>query len=1239
MLKDLSELVEVSVDYSTGGSVDISIGTAGQGKTLLSGVVHSSLVIQEVDGVSKVFLDNANGGGLSKIQVQSGKIAGSLAADITLVETKSALDQMTRKLVSEFNELHNLGTNLNGEIGGDFFNLDGVEIVKVSDQNSESQINIAGLTDTKIGQSIAVAYDASEEMWVLKNGSGLEIAQFENSFDFDGVKINISGVPSLGDKFNIDFTDGLSENLTLEIKDGRDLAASSFYLVERNQQNVSSTELSISKFEEPKLEGFLNLSEVFSGSQNSANPSNFLNNGVLGVFEDVDSINNLTSIQTQPKIQFGEDISTLEATTTLTLKLDNTDRNFVLGAVAGTFNNYSTLAEYLNTGAIRSDDADALSFSDLGLFAGGNSTTLSITSASTPNYALLEEGTFGNASGFLFPADPGDADIQIFTREGVHLAGKPLTQTEISSILSVSNGFYSSADYSADYLATNFDDKYIGASIQRLTTDGNFFTSISGLGSDTTDNSNLSVGATAAYPTERALMANPLEISTLAGGTFSFEAKPGMMAGNIADGLNEVAAQHGLNASAFNQIELFNIGDVSLQFELIGDNSEAIDISASISDGDTSSLVSNINQYSEATGIFAFKSSYGAVVLQKNDGNDISARNIVTSDGSAISVRQLDEFGEIIHTEPIASGEYVISGGQINITSAASFQVESGLNVINNANSEFLSGFVQKKHSEASNSTEYEFSVFSQIDSNNRDAAMVNAVAASSSYKFSLSTDNSNEENSVTIKPNSSEQLTPTAIAGALVSGLRSSSLQTKFVGNEFDFSDGFPEHQSTIELQLGDQSYFAVLKNDVSYEVDGANVIIDGETLSQADALDRLVRETSFDISGPEKDRLYLGFETSGTGFRLVATAKDGILSGDGLRLSENNSAAQKSIFHLDHNVVGTTLTTIMGKEFDLTQAAQDGFAQIFSGNTAFDLDFDPATDPKVSPANPVAGINVAVEDLGNNKGRLVVSVDQSTANLDVRLKANDNSTSFGILTSSSQLTLGEKSFEVSNHDNERVTTSAEIKSLANSIFNVNDLVGEDLIVYAKGTGKISLLGDSIVATNEIDKREITARSSTDTNTTVDLFDSSSGDYLGTRELSASNNFFFRNFNWQFNGDLVDGDTFSVTNSTARTDDASNLLNLAKLVEVSEATGKGGYGQSYNDLVMDVGFNLRSSEQSLETAKTLYDSAVDRKSKFSGVDLDTEAARLLEQQQAYQALAKVLSTAKEMVDTLLRFM
>lgn len=1239
LIKELSNLVEVNVDYKSGGMIDISIGTAGQGRPLLSGVVHSNLVVQQSGGSPKIFLDNSNGGGLSKIQLQSGRISGNLAADIALVETKSALDQMTRKLVSEFNELHNLGTNLNGELGGDFFNLDGVQILKTSDEYSTSQINIAGSTNTKNGESFKVDYDASKDIWSLKNNFGEEIAEFRDTFDFDGIKINIAGKASLGDEFNIEFTDGLSENLNLQLQDGRDLAASSFYLVERDPENVSSTRLSISKFEEPKLSGFANLSEVFSGSQNSANPSNFLNNGVLGVFENVSRIKELTSIQTQPKIQFGQDITSLDNSATLTLKLNGTDRNFVLGDIAGTFDNYSVLAEYLNNGAIRSDDADAYSFSDLGLFAGGNSSTLSITSASTPNYSLLEEGTFGTSTGVLIPGDTGDADIQIFTKEGVHIAGKPLTQLEAASIITQANGFYSSAQYNANYLATDIGDTYIGASIERLTTTGNFVSSISSLGTDTAINSNLTVGATAAYPTERALMADPIEISTAAGGNISFEVKQGMMAGNIAYGLNQTASEYGLKATAFNQIELFDIGDVSIQFELIGDNSEPVAVSASISDGDTSSLVSEINDFSDVTGILAFKSATGAVALKKIDGNDISVRDIVTSDGSALSVRQLDEFGEVINTEAVSSGEYIISGGQIKIISTDSFQVSSGLNIADNSNSEFLSSFVKKDHDLGSNSSDYEFKVLGSVDSNNLDAAGINAVAASSSYTFSLSTDNSLEENSVTIKPNSTGQLTSAAVGEALVSGLRSASPQTKLVGNEFEFIDGFPAEQSSIEFQLGNENYLAVLKTEASYEIDGTNVIIDGETLTQTEALERLVRTSSFDISGPEENRIYVGFEESGSGFRLFASAKDGILSGDGLRLSDNNSASQKSLFHLDNNVAGSTITTIMSGEFDLTQGAQLDFARIVSGSNEFNLDFDPVAVPKVSPANPVAGISVEIEDLGNNQGRLLINIDQSTTDLDVRLKANDNSASFGIVTSTAQLTLGEQGFKVSNHDNQRVTSSAEVSSLSNTVFNIEDLAGEDLLVYAKGNGKISLLGGSQVSTDEIDSREITARVTMDKNKSVELFDYASGDYLGTRELSDSNNFFFRNFNWQFDGNLVDDDAFNVLNSTARKDDASNLLNMSKLAELSEASGKGGYNQIYTDLVVDVGFNVRSSEQGLETSKIIYDAAVDRKSEFSGVDLDTEAARLLEQQQAYQALAKVLSTAKEMIDTLLRFM
>ena len=243
------------------------------------------------------------------------------------------------------------------------------------------------------------------------------------------------------------------------------------------------------------------------------------------------------------------------------------------------------------------------------------------------------------------------------------------------------------------------------------------------------------------------------------------------------------------------------------------------------------------------------------------------------------------------------------------------------------------------------------------------------------------------------------------------------------------------------------------------------------------------------------------------------------------------------------------------------------------------------------------------------------------------------------GILTSSSQLTLGSEDFSISNHGSSRVSTTAKVESLANEVFSINGLDGEDLIILAAGTGNVSLMGEVKSKQNDMNPRELTAKISSEDAKQIEIFDKQSGHLLGARKISSSNDFLFRGFKWEINGNVAQDDTFLVKTSTERKDDASNLMDLLSLSDISSSTGRGGYSQQYSDLVIDVGFNVRSSEQGLENSKLIYDVAADRKSRFSGVDLDTEAARLLEQQQAYQALAKVLSTAKEMVDTLLRSM
>ena len=1248
LLNDLSELIDITVDYKSNGLLEVNAGTFGQGQSLISGVQISKLEVQKVDGTSKVFMRTANGDGLSKIQVQAGKIAGNMAADLTLLETKSALDQLSRKLVSEFNEAHTFGVDLNGELGGKFFSLDGVKVEKQGTMQSSSQISLSGKTEKFLGQKLELDFIAAEGTWTLKDNLGTELGKFVDYLDYDGLQINVSGAGAIGDNFVINFTEGLSENLTFELESGRQIAASAYYLVERDPLNASSASVLISRFDEPDPGPAPTLNTMFETQRNSANPIDFLSNGSLGVINNVDDLNNLTSIKTQSKLQFSENISSLDSSSQLVIKLNNVDRVFKLGSLASSIDNYQVLADYLNTGVIRSDDADALSFADLGLFAGGNISTLSVTSASLPNYSsypAMQSGTFGASTGILIPAQPGNADIQIFTREGVQLAGRPLSQSEITSYISFENGFSRNAEYRSDFLTNDLSDSYIGASVVRKTTEGNHLASISSLGLASSVNSNLSVAAMAGFPTTRPIMGAPLTITNDVGGSYTFQPQAGMMAGNVAESLEKEISQLGLAASASNRLEIFNIANGTLNFDLLGDNSAAVSISNTISGGETGSLISQINSSSDVTGIKAYTSGKGAIILQKIDGNDIIIKNVVTANASTLSTRQIDEFGEVITTAAqgipvtVSTGNYIVSGGQIKITSPSELKVTCGVNNLTSQKSEFVSSFINKQIDLDNKKIDFKFDALAAVDSNSHDETGLIGVAASSSYSFVLSSDNQNQSNSVLVKPNSSDQLTASAVAGALVSELRKASPQSNFVGNAFNFQNGFPADQSTLEFQLGDQKYFAVLNNKLSHTVDGSNVIIDGKSFSQADALKQIVSASSFTISGPEKDRLTVGFEESGSGFRLFAAAKDGVVSGHGLRLADNNSPAQKSIFHLDHNASGDTKTRIVGSEFDVTQATKANFAQVVVGNTTINLSFNPATNPKLTQSSNVSGVAITLENTGTNKGRVVVTVDQSTADLDVGLKATNNSATFGIITSSSQLTLDSDGFSVINHDNERVSTTAKVESLANEVFSINGLDGEDLIVVSAGTGKISLLGDVETKVNELDPRELKAKVSTNDPKQIEIFDMKSGDLLGSRKINETNDFLFRDFKWELSGNVASNDIFNVKTTTERLDDASNLVQLMKLSELSSATGKGGYSQQYNDLVLDVGFNVRSSEQGLENAKVIYDVAADRKSSFSGVDLDTEAARLLEQQQAYQALAKVLSTAKEMVDTLLRSM
>ena len=110
--------------------------------------------------------------------------------------------------------------------------------------------------------------------------------------------------------------------------------------------------------------------------------------------------------------------------------------------------------------------------------------------------------------------------------------------------------------------------------------------------------------------------------------------------------------------------------------------------------------------------------------------------------------------------------------------------------------------------------------------------------------------------------------------------------------------------------------------------------------------------------------------------------------------------------------------------------------------------------------------------------------------------------------------------------------------------------------------------------------------------------------------------------------------DEFHVTNNEDGTGDARNLLAMASLQAGDDQTG--GFQQIFSNMISDVGSRVQSVSVARDAADELYNASLEIEASYSGVSLDSEAANLIQQQQAYQASARILMTARELFQTLL---
>ncbi|MDO6785622.1 flagellar hook-associated protein FlgK [Neptunomonas phycophila] len=112
-------------------------------------------------------------------------------------------------------------------------------------------------------------------------------------------------------------------------------------------------------------------------------------------------------------------------------------------------------------------------------------------------------------------------------------------------------------------------------------------------------------------------------------------------------------------------------------------------------------------------------------------------------------------------------------------------------------------------------------------------------------------------------------------------------------------------------------------------------------------------------------------------------------------------------------------------------------------------------------------------------------------------------------------------------------------------------------------------------------------------------------------------------------------GDRFSISFNEDGISDNRNALIMSDLQE-ADVNSKGAYQDLYGSLLERVGTRTSTAQINLDANKAVLTSTSDAKASVSGVNLDEEAAKLVQFQQAYQASAQLISTSQTLFDTLL---
>jgi flagellar hook-associated protein 1 FlgK len=120
--------------------------------------------------------------------------------------------------------------------------------------------------------------------------------------------------------------------------------------------------------------------------------------------------------------------------------------------------------------------------------------------------------------------------------------------------------------------------------------------------------------------------------------------------------------------------------------------------------------------------------------------------------------------------------------------------------------------------------------------------------------------------------------------------------------------------------------------------------------------------------------------------------------------------------------------------------------------------------------------------------------------------------------------------------------------------------------------------------------------------------------------------------------GTPASGDTFTVAPaSISNTGDNTNVLAMAAAITSKVMDGNtASLNDTANNLVSATGVLTQQAQANASAQQSVNQAATDARSNLSGVNLDEEAAKMIQYQQAYQACAQMIQASQTIFQTLI---